>query len=192
MELLYQSILCYNVNRNFGALNMGIEMNHMIIRKVNPSDSREEISNVYEQSWKTAYKGIIPQDYLDSIPKGQWCSSLDSPDRYNLVMLDGDKIIGTSSYCKSRFENYRDWGEIISIYFLPEYMGKGYGKDLLEQAVQELKAMGFKQIFLWVLEDNHRARHFYEKCGFKNSGEYMDNVIGGKQLRELQYVCFID
>lgn len=173
-------------------MNMGIEMNHMIIRKVNPSDSREEISNVYEQSWKTVYMGIIPQDYLDSIPKGQWCGSLDYPDRYNLVMLDGDKIISTSSYCKSRFENYRDWGEIISIYFLPEYMGKGYGKDLLEQAVQELKAMGFKQIFLWVLEDNHRARHFYEKCGFKNSGEYMDNVIGGKQLCELQYVCFID
>lgn len=192
MELLYQSVLCYNVNRNFGALNMGIEMNHVIIRKVNPGDSREEISNVYEQSWKTAYKDIIPQDYLDSIPKGQWCSSLDNPDRYNLVMLDGDKIIGTSSYCKSRFESYKDWGEIISIYFLPEYMGKGYGKHLLEQAVQELKAMGFKQIFLWVLEDNHRARHFYEKCGFKNSGKYMDNVIGGKQLRELQYVCFID
>lgn len=71
-------------------------------------------------------------------------------------------------------------------------MGKGYGKYLLEQAVEELKAMDFNKIFLWVLEDNYRARHFYEKCGFKNSGEYMDNVIGSKQLRELQYVYFID
>lgn len=162
------------------------------IRKMNPSDSREEISNVYEQSWKFAYKDIIPQEYLESIPSGQWCGALDNPDRYNLVMLDGDKIIGTSSYCTSRFEDYKDWGEIISIYILPEYMGRGYGKGLLEQAVEKLKAMGLKNIFLWVLEDNHRARHFYEKFGFKNSGEYMDNVIGGKQLRELQYVYFID
>ncbi|MDE5973970.1 MAG: GNAT family N-acetyltransferase [Eubacterium sp.] len=164
----------------------------MVIRKISPSDSREEISNIYEQSWKYVYKGIIPHEYLDSIPKGQWCGALDNPDRYTLVMLDGDKIIGTSSYCKSRFEDYMDWGEIISIYFLPEYMGKGYGKALLGKAVQELKEMGFKQIFLWVLEDNHRARHFYEKSEFKNSGKYMDNDIGGRQLRELQYVYFAD
>lgn len=52
--------------------------------------------------------------------------------------------------------------------------------------------MGFKQIFLWVLADNHRARHFYEKFGFKNNSEYMDNIIGGKKLCELQYVYFID
>lgn len=164
----------------------------MIIRKITQIDSREEISNIYEQSWKYAYKDIIPQDFLDSIPVGQWCRAFDNPERYTLVMLDGDKIIGTSSYCKSRFDNYRDWGEIISIYFLPEYMGKGYGKSLLEQAVAELKNMGFKTIFLRVLEDNHRARRFYEKCGFKNSGEYYDDNIGGKQLRELQYVYYID
>lgn len=178
--------------RENGTLNMRIDMNNLVTRKINSSDSREEISNVYEQSWKYAYNGVIPQDYLDSIPSGQWCGVIDNPNWYTLVMLDGKKIIGTASYCKSRFEDYKDWGEIISIYFLPEYMGKGYGKCLLEKVVEELIAMGFKKIFLWVLEDNHRARHFYEKFGFKNSGEYMDNVIGGKQLRELQYVYFAD
>ncbi len=158
------------------------------IRKINNTDSRLEISNIYEQSWKYAYKGIIPQEYLNSIPSGQWCSAIDNPDRHTLVMLVENKIIGTASYCKSRFENYKDWGEIISIYFLPEYIGKGYGKQLLEKAVEELKAMGFKTIFLWVLEGNHRARYFYEKCGFKNSGEYLENIIGGRNLRELQYI----
>lgn len=167
-------------------------MKDIVIRKINLNDSREEISNVYEQSWKFAYKGIVPQDYLDSIPKGQWCGAFDNPDRYTFVMLEGDKIIGTSSYCKSRFEKFKNWGEIISIYFLPEYMGRGYGKQLLEQVVEELKSMGFGKIFLWVLEENHRARHFYEKCGFKYNGEYMDDIIGGKKLRELQYVYLID
>lgn len=164
----------------------------MKIRKVNQTDSREKISNIYEQSWKYAYKGIIPQEYLDSIPSGQWCGAIDNPDRHTLIILDGDKIIGTSSYCKSRFEDYKDWGEIISIYFLPEYMGKGYGKQLLEKAVEELKTMGFETIFLWVLEDNHCARHFYEKFGFKNSGKYIVNNIGGKDLRELQYIYNVE
>lgn len=161
---------------------------NITIRQVNQADSREEISTVYEQSWKYAYKGIIPQEYLDNIPSGQWCGAFDNSDRYTLVMLEGNKIIGTSSYCKSRFEDYKDWGEIISIYLLPEYMGKGYGKNLLQKAVEELKAMGFKKIFLWVLEENHIARHFYETCGFKNSGNSKNDTLGGKQLCELQYV----
>lgn len=163
----------------------------MKIRYLSPADSCEEISSVYEQSWKYAYKGIIPQDYLDSIPKGQWCRAFDNPERYTLVMLNDDKIIGTSSYCKSRFEIFSGWGEIISIYFLPEYMGKGYGEKLLNKVLDELKKMGFKTVFLWVLEENKRARHFYEKCGFCYSGEYMDDTIGGKPLRELQYVLNI-
>lgn len=167
-------------------------MKNIVIRRINSSDSREEISSVYEQSWKFSYKDIIPQKYLDSIPSGQWCDSLDNPDRYTLVMLVRKKIIGTSSYCKSRFKEYKCWGEIISIYFLPEYIGKGYGKCLLKQVIIELKLMGFKKVFLWVLEDNYRARCFYEKFGFKYSAEYIDNVIGGKQLRELQYVYFVD
>lgn len=161
------------------------------IRKINQTDDRTEISNIYEKSWKYAYKGIIPQEYLDSIPSGQWCGAIDNPGRNTLVVFDGNKIIGTSSYCKSRFGDYMDWGEIISVYFLPEYMGKGYGKSLLKKVVEELKTMGFKTLFLWVLEDNHRARHFYEKCGFKNSGECIETNIGGKKLRELQYVYFV-
>ena len=46
----------------------------MEIRYITPADDRQEISKVYEESWKFAYKGIIPQDYLEGIPEGQWVS----------------------------------------------------------------------------------------------------------------------
>lgn len=152
----------------FYHFDMRVDMN-IVIRKINSSDSREEISNVYEQSWKFAYKGIILQNYLDSIPSGQWCGALDNSDRYNLVMLDRDKIIGTSSYCKSRFEDYENWGEIISIYFLPEYMGKGYGKCLLEQAVEELKAMSFKKLFFGCLRSITEQGIFMKNTDLKTA-----------------------
>jgi len=42
----------------------------MEIRKLSPEDDRNALSRVYEKSWKHAYSGIIPQDYLDSIPQG--------------------------------------------------------------------------------------------------------------------------
>ena len=67
-------------------------------------------------------------------------------------------------------------------------MGKGYGKFLIEMAVGELKKLGFKKILLWVLEENHRARKFYEKCGFVQTGESRNDNIGGKDLKEVMYI----
>ena len=163
-----------------------------MIRYVLPEDDLQEISNVYEQSWKYAYKDIIPQSYLDSIPSGRWADNINKNNRKNLIMLEKGSIIGTLSFCKSRWEQYNHYGEIVSIYFLPQYIGKGYGKSLLDKAVEELKFLGFQYILLWVLEDNHRARNFYEKYGFIFSGEYKNDNIGGKELREVMYVYQIN
>ncbi len=50
----------------------------------------------------------------------------------NLVLIENGLVVGTASFCKSRWEKYIDFGEIVSIYFLPDYIGKGYGGHLLE------------------------------------------------------------
>lgn len=159
----------------------------MEIRYITKDDDSLEISNIYESSWKYAYKGIIPQDYLGSIPTGQWADSIKKADRSSLVLIECGEIIGTASFCKSRWEKYSDYGEVISIYFLPDHIGKGYGKLLLEKCVEELRRCGYSKVLLWVLEDNHRARKFYEKNGFVYSGAFKDDNIGGKNLRELLY-----
>lgn len=159
------------------------------IRHLQQEDNAFAISHVYEESWRFAYKHIIPQSYLDSIPVGRWAPHLRKEGMYTLVMLEKDSVIGTSSYCESRFPEFSGMGEIVSIYLLPEYMGKGYGRLLLQAAVEELKKSGYREIFLWVLEENHRARAFYEKNGFVQSDRYLEDTIGGKQLREIQY-CY--
>ena len=93
----------------------------MEIRFINQNDDLLEISNIYECSWKYAYKNIIPQEYLDSIPRGRWASSITKDGMYNLVILENGLIIGTASICKSRWKQYSEYGEIVSIYFLPEW-----------------------------------------------------------------------
>lgn len=124
------------------------KVQQMEIRYITNSDDRLAISKIYEESWKYAYKGIIPQEYLNSIPEGRWSKNFDIPGWKTLVCIVDGKYIGTSSFCKSRFEQFPDCGEIISIYFLPEYMGKGYGKKLLETSILELKKLGFDELFL--------------------------------------------
>lgn len=160
----------------------------MEIRLISPKDNRSEISRVYEESWKYAYRGIIPQAYLDSIPQGHWADAADREGRCSLILLEEGRIVGTSCVSRSRFEELPDWGEIISIYLLPEYIGKGFGHALLCAALDELRQMGFRSVFLWVLKENTRARCFYERAGFSESGKVLDDEIGGKALREVQYI----
>ena len=159
----------------------------MEIRYITQNDDPLEISGIYESSWKYAYKGIIPQEYLYSIPAGRWAGSIGKAGMNNLVLTENGRIIGTASFCRSRWEKYGEYGEIVSIYFLPEFIGKGYGRLLFNKCVEELKRCGFEKVLLWVLEDNHRARHFYEKNGFIYSGTFMEDNIGGKNLREVLY-----
>lgn len=160
----------------------------MKIREVNAFDDLNAISHVYEASWKSAYRGIVPQEYLDHIPEGQWCEALRAPGRHSLILLDGDHVVGTSSYSRSRAAATPELGEIISLYLLPAYWGKGYGGELLRATVNRLAALGFSDLFLWVLEENQLARRCYERNGFTASGEGMELTIGGKRLREVRYI----
>ncbi len=159
----------------------------MEIRYMTDLDDRRAVSRIYEESWRHAYCGIIPQEYLDAIPEGRWVKNLDIPDWSVMLCTEDGECIGTGSFSRSRFERYPDAGEVISIYLLPEYWGKGYGGALLEAMVMELEKQGYPEAFLWVLEDNDRARRFYEKHGFSCAGETMEGTIGGKTLREVRY-----
>ena len=160
----------------------------MEIRYIDQNDSLLEISSIYEQSWKYAYRDIIPQAFLDSIPHGRWADGLTQEGRRNLVLLENGHLIGTACICRSRWEQFSEYGEIVSIYFLPEYMGKGYGSCLLKRCTEECRKLGFEHILLWVLEENSRARRFYEKNGFVCSGTFRHDQIGGRNVREVMYI----
>ncbi len=158
------------------------------IRPLQKTDDMLAVSNIYEQSWKCAYRGIIPDEYFDSILTGQWANGLNVPGRYSLLLFDDGQLLGTSSYCKSRIEGMDDWGEIVSIYLLPEAMHKGYGKKLMQAVISELKTMGYQKVYLWVLEKNISARGFYERFGFMLSGRITTDTFAGKELKEVQYI----
>lgn len=161
----------------------------MEIRYLTLDDDLRMISGIYEQSWKFAYRGILPQAFLDSIPAGRWADNIVRKDVKTLCLLENLRMVGTASICQSRWAEYPDFGEIVSIYLLPECMGRGLGTALLQRCIAELRATGFDRILLWVLEENARARRFYEKNGFVCAEVYREDCIGGRALREVLYCC---
>ena len=160
----------------------------MNIQKVTETDDFNAIGEIYAQSWKTAYQGIVPQDYLDGLAGSRWAKVLGDNKYDAYVIMEDGKYIGTSSICAARDEKMVGWGEIISIYLLPEYFGKGYAEPLFKCAINALGEKGHTNIYLWVLKGNIRAQKFYEKHGFQKNGDTSLVEIAGEELEDIRYI----
>lgn len=169
---------------------------HMEIRKAAINDVKD-ISRIHALSWKSAYKGIIPQTYLDELKEDFWVPAFEAWINDNVitaqVILVSGSLVGCVAYGKARDKSLHNWGEVVSIYLLPEYFGRGYGSKLLESALSDLKHSGYQNIYLWVLKQNQRARHFYEKNKWRcNEDDECICEIAGKQLTEIRYIYSFD
>lgn len=58
----------------------------------------------------------------------------------------------------------------------------------MKRAVEDLAALGYQQIYLWVLEENLKARSFYEQNGFSSTTDKVQVEIDGKELQEMRYI----
>ena len=153
-----------------------------------PGDDALAVSRVYAASWRAAYRRIVPQAFLDEMAEDRWCGFLTGGGAESLLLLDGQRLAGTAAYGPARQTETAGCGEVISLYLLPDCWGRGLGKALLEAALERLWEMGCREVSLWVLEENRRARAFYERQGFSLSGAALDCEVGGKELREVRYV----
>ncbi len=59
---------------------------------------------------------------------------------------------------------------IEALLTIPEAWGKGVGAALMEQALANIAATGHSSVHVWPFTENHRARRFYEKQGFRPTG----------------------
>ncbi len=158
------------------------------IRHYMDGDNIDKISRIYALSWKTAYRGLIPDDYLDAISETRWSPLLRAESSRLLLALEEGKPVGASTYCEARDEKMKDWGEIVSLYLLPTHYRKGIGSKLFSAAVAALADEGYSDIYLWVLEGNIQARAFYEKNGFVCNGDINADNIGGRAVNEMKYI----
>jgi len=59
-----------------------------------------------------------------------------------------------------------DYLNIKVFYVDPEHFRQGIGRQFMDYALNLARAGGYPGVLLDVLEKNHRARAFYESCGF--------------------------
>ncbi len=143
----------------------------MKIRSAMESDSIG-IARVSVESWQHTYRGIISNDFLDSLSwkerSENWNEVLKSPLYFCFVAENESKeIVGFASGGKTR-ENLRfprnyD-SELYAIYLLEPYQGKGLGSVLVLSLCEKLLENQFQSMIVCVLTQNP-FRSFYEKIG---------------------------
>jgi GNAT superfamily N-acetyltransferase len=160
----------------------------MEVRKATPEDAAG-IARVQERGWQAAYRHVFPADELDRggfIQADRWTERLAHPPAgWSTFVAEHDgEVVGFTSVGPSRDEN--GIGELYAIYVDPEHWATGTGRALVERAEEQLRA-GYTEVTLWVLEDNPRARSFYERAGWSVDGGRKAEARWGVRAPEVRY-----
>ncbi|MFD7297326.1 GNAT family N-acetyltransferase [Streptomyces sp. NPDC059897] len=150
------------------------------------------VSALRVTGWRAAYADIVPHGYLAAMSADE-----DAPrrrDRFRSPANPVDNLVATDTTGA-----VIGWaalgplpepasGELLALYVLPDRIGSGVGRLLLDAVRSRATARGFHRLDLWVLAANTRARRFYERSGFTPDGAERTETYDGVPLQDVRYV----
>lgn len=162
----------------------------MRIRAATAADA-PALARVHVDSWRTTYKGIMPDDLLANLSYGRreafWREVIlkeYAPERI-FVAEDNGVVVGFASCGPERTSNPDYKGELYAIYLFQQYQGRGVGRELCRAVAHYLLEQGHTGMLVWVLEQNP-SRRFYEALGGQEV-ERKTISMGGVDLLEVAY-----
>jgi len=155
------------------------------------ADDAPAMGRVHVLAWQAAYRGQMPDAYLDGLSAGDrarmWSSALAEDDRARaLLVAEGDTGVVGFVVVGPALDG-DEVGELYAINVDPERWGTGVGRALLRAAEAELSTLGYTEAVLWVLPSNERARRFYESAGWHPDGSERTAEVLGVEVLEIRY-----
>lgn len=131
-------------------------------------------------AWLAAYAGKAERDVFDALtrdPDGGvrvWREMVEGGHQITSVRVaenDGE-IHGFCAVAAPSRDKDEPEGvaEIVALYVDPELHRRGYGRALLDDAVERAKADDWNEVTVWTLEDNFRSLPLYQSRGFRPDG----------------------
>lgn len=150
------------------------------------------VGEVHVRAWQTAYRDVMPDDYLDGLQPEEradmWRRSIEAnwSGQRDVITVDG-RVAGFAAYGPERDRDDPARGELYAINLHPDDWRHGLGRQLLRHATAELSRLGFTAAVLWVEASNERARCFYEVEGWLFDGTERVDTIQGATVDEVRY-----
>ncbi|MBC8367204.1 GNAT family N-acetyltransferase [bacterium] len=156
------------------------------VRSASIADA-EAIAKIHVDSWRTAYRGLLPAETLEGFSVQQryqvWKDHFFKGRRGLVLEIEG-RVVGFAEYGPS---SHSDCGEIYSLYLDPQRWQKGGGTLLYLATLDTLREKGFRELEVLVLEGNEPACCFYKKHGLKTDGRVINIDMLGFKLPHLIY-----
>ncbi|MFS0788352.1 GNAT family N-acetyltransferase [Shouchella sp. 1P09AA] len=124
-------------------------------------EDAQGIATVHVHAWLTTYTGIVKEEILARMNIEDrttlWTRHLNDRDQIIYVFEKDDAVVGFASATKST-------SNVLTLYILKDYQGKGGGKALLAALFKDLMDLNHQEASVAVLEANN-SKLFYEKMG---------------------------
>ena len=147
------------------------------------------MADVHVRTWQSAYEHVFGAERLATLDaearRPRWEQLLRDDARSAFVAEQDGCVVGFVTVGESRDPGAD--GELMGIYAAPEAWGSGAGPELMAAGLEELRARGHRDAILWVLEDNPRARRFYEREGWTLDGAEKRDEFLGVEVAEVRY-----
>lgn len=140
------------------------------------------IARLHTKSWRSAYRGIMPDRYLngplDEERLAYWRAKLRN---------EGDRIVVLVAEEQGVLQGFvAGWLEpaggtdalIDNLHIDPDAKGLGHGRTLLGAAAKSLQERGAISLHLWVYDENRAALDFYARLGGTVGEHGLDPVDG--------------
>lgn len=149
-----------------------------------------KIIEINVQTWKVAYKGLIPDEFLanrnvtkEKIERMQ--TEIQAEQSIHLVAVDNNEIIGFCIGGKARDKDLPYDYELRAIYVLPTAQCRGAGTALINAFRSIINA----EFYCYALAGNANASAFYRKSGGVEHPEYA-RKLPHPQL-DVNEICFV-
>lgn len=154
------------------------------------------IAPLHAKSWKSAYRGILSDHFLDYVVEGErlshWkrrVSELQSGGGEIFLATLADEPVGFICIESNTVEETGYAGAYVNnLHVLPHLKRQGIGSALLRAGEEWARKHDFDSLFLFVFEDNLQAREFYRADGWHAVERLMSELPDGALAAELRLV----
>lgn len=161
------------------------------IRMARPGDAAA-IAEIYVDSWRETYAGILPSSSLVRMSKAEqtraWQRLLEQTNLRSPAFVASDassNLYGFTSAGPTRDASLRFDAEIYTLYVAPGFAGQGIGTALMSSVFRLFSRATYKGMVIWALAENP-SRFFYEAMGGKIVAERM-HPVWSESYREIAY-----
>jgi ribosomal protein S18 acetylase RimI-like enzyme len=160
----------------------------MDVRRARLEDA-SAIAQVHAETWREAYEHVFGAERLAGVTVearlAQWERILAAGQSDVFVAAPDGVVVGFVSTGDSRDADAE--AELFAIYVLPDAWGTGAGSALMRAGIEAMRLRDSGDAVLWVLDDNPRARRFYEREGWTLDGERKEDEYLGLRVAEVRY-----